>query len=223
MMKSDLLLYLLISLTACKSDKAIEEFSSKPKVFRVIANQKILTSSSLWIKQDSIFITTSLNSKNLNSFVYYHSYKNSNDSTYGFQMTKFHDLKTNNLAKRLSTDSLYRVETSNLRSDYVTINREVVDILRQKKLVTHENIYKYYGNKLYFTTRGNSRFFYVYDKSQDTIYQFCNPPAEYGGYLNLIDFFLFDLNGDSEPELFIIAGRQIHNDEVSLEVLKFLW
>jgi len=55
------------------------------------------------------------------------------------------------------------------------------------------------------------------------IYQLKNPPANYGGYLDLKDFFLFDLNGDTIPEIFTISGRQVHDDEVSLDVLKILW
>lgn len=221
-MKSILLFCLFAVLVACGSNKREAQVEIKPGKFRVIASQKILNNSSLWIKQDSIFITTSVISSNPKTFLYYQSYKNLNDSTYAFRMTKIPDRKAAELIERLKRESLYKLEISSPAIEYSKITPNIQAILKEKELVRAENIYQYYGGKLFFTTKGNSKCFYVFDSLHHSISKLMNPPINYGGYIDLKCFVLFDLTGDNNPRIFTISGRQVHDDEVSLDVLEIL-
>lgn len=220
---SSLFFCFLITIVACNRGKKNEEIVIKPIAFKVIANQKLLNTSSLWVSHDSIFITTPLISNSPMIFLYYQSYMNSIDSTYVFRMVKIPENKIDKLIDQMNNKSLFKLEILSSKIEYSKISPHIQEILKNNKLESPENIYKYYDGKLVFSTQGNSKHFYVFDSLHNFIYQLKNPPANYGGYLDLKDFFLFDLNGDTIPEIFTISGRQVHDNEVSLDVLKILW
>lgn len=220
-MKLTIFIFMVFS-TICCNQSSVKLVEKEKYHFRLLLNHFAKTNSSFAIKTDSIFILTPKLSDPQAAFIYFETYKPSNDGSYSFDLKGISAINGIDVIKRISAMPIFfkNIDTPNIK--YENISAEVNNILAKKGVVINETKFHYYDEKIYFTNRGNSKFFYIYENKTDSLIRLDNLPVKYGGHLDLRDFFLFDLTGDNNPEIIVLSGRLPRKELLSLDVLSIV-
>lgn len=215
---------ILSTLVFCCNTSINKNFTNQNKLqFKLLATRYIVLPSTFSIKPDSIFILKKSNPDKSKYYVYEIIYKSRLDS-FASKMSEISYVDGEKELKRMRKMPLCfnDIEMSNI--NYLDVPKDVYDNLSKKNVVIKETKFLKYRNKYYFTNTGPSKLFYIYDIQSDSLIIIKNLRQEYDAYLNLRDFYLYDLTGDSVPEVIIFSDRDFIRDKkvISIDILSII-
>ena len=116
---------------------------------------------------------------------------------------------------KMKSDDVYIDQINEPKLKYNTPPENVYQTLINKNVVTKQTRFMKYNSRYYFTELGASKYFYIYDETTEILYNLDYPT---GDYLNLRDFFLYNLSGSDVPQIFLFSDGLISRTEKDIAI-----
>jgi hypothetical protein len=180
-------------------------------VFQHVLGTNNNSSASLSVTKDSVFIVyTAPGRKNPRYYLQTWYFRPNTDNAIA-GTKEIPETEINTQASRMKKMPVSISTLSKTGIIYETLPANVLASLSKQKAVTKETRFHKYDGKYYFTNTYHSGSLYVYDPATDSIETFKYDD----NFLEIRDFFLYDITGDKQPEVIIFSEGNVPRENVT--------